>query len=219
MTRHPAKFTDSILEAAAGLLGEKTSLYGTGWALDPFAGTGKGVEFLDAFGFNAIGVELEPEWAHQGRNVVVGDALELWFHDNAFDLIFTSPCYGNRMADHHEAKDDSRRNTYRHALGRPLTEGSAAGMQWGPDYREFHRKAWREALRVLRPGGSFLLNVKNHIRNGTEIDVVKWHRECLRTDLQSPIDELFTPTSGNRQGQNGDVRVEGEWLLLFQKGK
>ena len=48
-------------------------------------------------------------------------------------------------------------------------------MQWGDAYRSFHVKAWREAWRVLRPGGRFVLNIKDHIRNGERMPVTDWH--------------------------------------------
>lgn len=50
---------------------------------------------------------------------IVGNALYLPFRDRAFDGIVTSPCYGNRMADHHDARDDSKRNTYTHSARHP----------------------------------------------------------------------------------------------------
>lgn len=76
--------------------------------LDPFAGVGR-AKLQAALGFAAftvVGVELEAEWRGDDPLTVAGDATRLdpeW--SGAFDAVFTSPCYGNRMADHHEAKD------------------------------------------------------------------------------------------------------------------
>src|SRR5437868_9381022 len=102
--------------------------------LDPFAGVG-GIHTLAALGIaHTVGVELEPECALQHPRNIVGSALALPFPDDTFDAIVTSPCYGNRMADHHDAKDASRRNTYTHALGRPLAFANAGSLQWGDSY-------------------------------------------------------------------------------------
>lgn len=224
-TRHPARFTDVILERAAALLAHYGP-HGERRLYDPFAGTGKGVDFMALEGYRAIGTELEPEWAAQSPRVWACNAfafMEAKQLDVAegteapFDVVFTSPAYGNRMADHHEAKDSSRRNTYRHALGRPLSEGSAAGLQWGDAYREFHKRAWRDVLGVLRPGGYFLLNVKDHIRAGRQVHVADWHRMTVRDLGLDLVESCFVETPGNRQGQNGSARVPGEWLLLFRK--
>lgn len=224
--RHPAKFTDVILDAANDMLNASVcprnrlippTMY------DPFAGTGKGLEYFQATGeFDCFGTELEQEWADQSPLVVCRDSLEYMecfasFRGPKYDVVFTSPAYGNRMADHHEAKDTSKRNTYRHALGRPLTEGTSAGMQWGDEYRAFHAEAWGLVFQVLKPGGWFLLNVKDHIRKGAVQLVSEWHREACWLLGFEQHRHLLVGTPGNRQGANGEKRVEHEHLLLFRK--
>jgi tRNA G10 N-methylase Trm11 len=82
------------------------------------------------------------------------------FADASIDAIVTSPTYGNRLADHHRASDPLLRRSYTHDLGRPLHSENSGAMQWGDAYRAFHRRAWAEAVRVLKPGGRFVLNVK-----------------------------------------------------------
>lgn len=210
--RHPARFNDQILATIDSLLPE------TGRVLDPFAGTGR-IHQLATVGRSTWGVEIEPEWAAMHPQTRVGDATNLpayWLE--AFDAVATSPCYGNRMADHHEAKDNSRRNTYRHALGRPLSESNSGAMQWGDDYRDLHRQAWDEVSRVLKPGGIFILNISDHIRAGVRQRVTAWHVTTILGcgfDLQTAV---AVETPRNRFGANGDLRVGYESVIRFEKG-
>ena len=85
-------------------------------------------------------IERIAEWGEIGLGKVdsinVGDAEFLPYKDDFFEAICTSPTYGNRMADHFEAKDGSKRNTYRYAIGRALDEENTGKMQWGKKYRE-----------------------------------------------------------------------------------
>lgn len=211
MQRHPAKFSGVLLDVIRPFLPE------AGTVLDPFAGTGR-VHLLATPTLRTVGVEIEPEWAGMHSDTVVGNALALPFADSSFDAIVTSPCYGNRMADHHEAKDSSRRMTYRHTLGRPLHADNSGAMQWGEAYRAFHCIAWKEAIRVLRPSGVFIFNCADHIRRGQRQSVTAWHcatlmhQGSLRWEKQRPV-----ATPGMRFGQNGSARVGYEWVILFRK--
>ena len=189
-----------------------TSIY------DPFAGTGK-IMLLKHWLPDAriYGGELEREWAAQTRGIIIADALRLPFADAAFAAIATSPAYGNRMADHHEAQDASKRITYRHCLGRPLSAHNAGGLQWGDAYRAFHRAAWREVTRVLASNGRFVLNCKNHYRGGQLMRVTEFHLETL-CDLGLRVREWhleFCP--GMRFGAHSGERVEHEDVILLVK--
>ena len=126
-------------------------------------------------------------------------------------------CYGNRMADHHEARDCSRRNTYRHALNRPLHPANAGQLQYGAEYQKLHRSAWAEAWRVLRPGGLFILNIKDHIRRGERVNVTQFHEEALRSVGFTWLGSEQVKCPGNRFGQNGGARIEYETVAWFQK--
>lgn len=209
--KHPAKFSDSILAAIEPLLPER------GVILDPFAGTGR-VHELATDRRSTFGVELEPEWAEMHDRTFVGNALDMMWGDEAFDAIVTSPTYGNRMADHHDAKDGSQRMTYRHVLGRPLSSYNSGALQWGNAYKDFHYDAWGEAIRVLKPGGLFILNCKDHVRQGVVQRVTLWHWQLFRysADFETvAVRKVRTPGMGF--GANGSARVGHEWVIALRK--
>jgi hypothetical protein len=161
-------------------------------------------------------VEIEPEWADMHPNTIVGNALALDFPDASFDALVTSPTYGNRLADHHEAKDGSKRYSYRHVLGRPLHPDNSGQLQWGTRYREFHEKAWTEALRVLKPDALILLNSSNHIRNGDEQYVTEFHAGWFLDHGCAMLDLDTVKTRRLRDGANRDKRALYENVMLLR---
>jgi tRNA G10 N-methylase Trm11 len=191
------------------------------WVLDPFAGTG-GVHFLDQFGFPTVGVEIEPEWAGAHSRTVQGDATRLPFADGVFPLVFTSPCFGNRMADHHNARDGSYRRTYKHCLGRDLSPNNTGAMPWGPSYRVIHAVAWYEVWRVTEPGGVFVLDSKDHLRGRERQHVTNWHYQTI-TGLGFDLVEVIRPdVRGFKFGENRDQPGRQpprlpERVLVFRK--
>lgn len=209
-TRHPAKFTDTILDAIAPHIRP-------GWrVLDPFAGTGRIHALAERCGATSVGVEIEPEWAELHPLTVVGNALDLpadW--TCSFDAVVTSPTYGNRMADHHEAKDSSRRITYRHTLGRALNEENSGKLQWGKRYREFHERAWAEAARVARH--RIILNASDHIRAGERQHVTSWHVDTIEALGFVPVGIHEVPTPRMRLGANASLRVAHEYVVVFDR--
>jgi hypothetical protein len=251
---HPAKYSRRVLDALQVILdGELVGRPRSAERLlvvDPFAGTGL-IHTLASESIRTIGVELEAEWAEQHDSTIVGSALELvhLFGERGgfpydVDVIATSPCFGNRMADSHDAKDVcnvcigsgvsvddaggaavvcekcdgdglSPRNTYRAKLGRAPSEGSAAVLQWGRAYREFHREFVRQCIEVLPPGGLLAVNMKNHIRDGRVMQVVVWWLAMMlafEVDLDSVV---RLDSAGNRFGSNGAARVDSEfWLCV-----
>lgn len=223
---HPAPFMPAMIDRAHLELVAEMERTGVKHltVLDPFAGIG-GVHALSEVDYpkngtvRTFGIELEPEWAKAHVATRVGNALHIdkyeWCRD--FDAVVSSPCYGNRMADSHDAKDDSQRITYRHRLGRPLTEGSAGAMQWGHQYRVFHEQVIRLlVVHALKPGALVMWNVKNHVRNGRVQKVVEWH---LNTWLmQGCTIEWVWPcqTKGMGFGANADARVPNEMMLCLR---
>jgi len=208
---HPACYSRAVLAVI------ERHLPLEGLVLDPFAGTGR-VHQLATGTRPTVGVELEPEWAAWHPDTLLGDATRLPFADRCFDAIATSPAYGNRMADHHEAKDDSRRHTYRHTLGRPLHRNNAGALQWGDRYRVVHWFAWLEAVRVLRPGGRLVVNVSDHFRKGQLQPVARWHLEILEALGLFCLAVEEVPTPRLRHGANGGLRADHEIVAVFTKG-
>lgn len=208
---HPAKYSDALMGTFVRML------RGSRRILDPFGGTGK-VFLLSHWLPDAQieAVEIEPEWAAQHPLTTLGNALDLPWTSQYFDAICTSPTYGNRMADHHDAQDDSQRLTYTHRLGRNLHASNTGDLQWGTEYRMVHVVAWQEARRVLEPGGRFVLNIKDHIRGGVRQHVTDWHittLEGLGFEVQEHV-KIDCP--GMRYGRNGGVRVEYESVVLLR---
>jgi SAM-dependent methyltransferase len=215
--RHPAKWSKAVLGVLAHIVDREAEQLGHPLrVLDPFAGVGR-ARLEKALKGNArvAGVELELDWGIVDDGLtIIGDARHTLFSDNTFDAVITSPCYGNRMADHHNAQDDSRRNTYRHALGHDLTPGSAAGLQWGDTYRQFHLEALTEMMRVVRPGGLIVINMSDHIRKGERQPVVWWWTKAMFDDLAATLVEVRqVATPRLKYGANSDARVPGEQII------
>lgn len=213
--KHPAKFSSVLLPVIAGYL------QGYRKVLDPMAGVGTLAHYLYENGWEegmAMSNEIEREWMEQCPFPRFDyDARFFPWADGHFDAIATSPTYGNRMADHHEAKDGSERNTYRHKLGRPLSLGNTGSMQWGETYRQAHKQIISECARLLRPGGRLVWNVKDHIRGGQIQSVAGWHLGALTEAGLSFIEAKEVTCPGNRQGQNSESRIGYEWVMVFDK--
>lgn len=213
MTKHNATYTAALLPIFANLLPKQGRL------LDAFAGVGK-IALLRAWlpELTFYGCEIEPEWATAanaaGCHTPLSSTLHLPYAAGTFDAICTSPTYGNRMADHHEARDNSPRHTYRHTIGHPLHPENSGAMQWGPEYRAFHAAAWAECLRVLKPGGVFVLNIKDHIRAGQIIPVTAWHVDTLLALGFKFAYFAHVPCPGQRHGAHGDLRIT--WESVYQ---
>tara|TARA_Y100001954_G_C15754373_1_gene575473 strand:+ start:641 stop:1330 length:690 start_codon:yes stop_codon:yes gene_type:complete len=212
---HPAKFTKSLIPLFADLL------EGCEKVLDPFAGTGRIHELMDLGDFRTFGIELEAEWAQMHKRTRIGNALDLPWRKNHFDGVCTSPTYGNRLADHHNAKDGSVRHSYKHDLGRDLTTENSGQLHWGPKYREFHEAAWREVHRVLKPGGRFVLNLKDHIRKKKLMPVTGWHITFLTKTLDFELHNVLgMGAPALRKGANSLARAgNAEIVFLLVKPK
>lgn len=226
--RHPAKFTDSILEVMRRTL-DDNAVEGVG--IDPFAGVG-GMCGLDNGSRHTVGVEIEQPWVRwaqeQGRDVQLGDSTRRDFGRDfqpcQFDYAVTSPTYGNRFADKHRARDGSTRRSYTHDL-RAMTGDdeytlhphNTGGEKWGKKYWIMHKVVYGNLWHVLKDGGLFVLNVSDHVRNKQVVPVAEWHLKAVEATGFSvkSMEEVETPRM--RMGANRDARVEYEMVYVFEK--
>lgn len=222
-TPHPAKYTDDFIPIFAEQVLKYKKDNKPAIILDPFGGTGKlGLIKKHLPESIVITNEIEKEWADQSYSngvdfALVGDSTDLPFSDESLPFIITSPTYGNRMADSHEAKDGSRRNTYTHKLGRRLTDNNSGKMQWGKSYRDLHRSVYKECYRTLEFGGIMIINMKDHIRSGERIHVTDWHKRELMSLGFTHLETIEVEVTGNGFGANAHLRVPYESLIVFKK--
>lgn len=215
--KHPAKYSDNFIEIFASLLNK----YDCRVILDPFAGTGK-IGLVKKYGFDGIiyANEIEYEWLFPNNYkcdyILFKDAENIDIY-NKFDAIVTSPTYGNRMADHHNARDSSKRITYTHFLGHDLNSENTGKMQWGKRYRDKHEKIYKNLYHTLKQDEIFIINISNHIRNGKEQNVVKWHVETLCNIGFEVLEEISVKTNRMKFGRNFDKRVQYEEIVVLRK--
>lgn len=235
--KHPATYSQSVLDALDILVPD-------GMWLDPFVGVGKLYSLTRDYRF-FYGCEIEPEWANEAWRYVpmrflgeesrraafhteIGDCrdtMRKWIADGrTFDGVVSSPVYGNRMSDHHNAKDASTRRSYKFDLGRNLTEGNSGVMYfWQPAYAEFHEEVAGLVADIVRPGGKLFWNVKNFLKtkNGVEheYDVVSYYLQLWESydfNIKRVVD---VPTPGMRYGENHEVRIDSEKIIVAKRRK
>ncbi len=279
---HPAKYSAPVALAIVEMI-EK---YSDGTILDPFGGTG-GLHHIgevvrerkERYVITFVN-ELEAEWATESAEYGLtrcgdfftfepGVSNKFWMkcdkedpnfvlYDDKFDMIITSPTYGNRMADKHtpgkckecngtgdelmdsmeavgvpggmypigpcptckgKGRENSKRMTYKHQLGRDLSDNNSGGMQWGPAYRTFHGRAWMRVKQLLTDDGYFILNVKDHVRAGKIIKVAQWHVDTALRLGFDVLDRRWVHTSGMGFGQHQQtLKVDHEEVIVFTKG-
>jgi len=215
MRKHPAKYTDNFLVTIADLL------YGFENVLDPFAGTGK-IVMIKNWGFKGkiICNEIEKEWSiYKADEWHFGDAEKMnWASDSSISAICTSPTYGNRMADHFNARDESKRFTYKHFLGKDLNDQNTGKMQWGKKYRQKHLKIYKECFRVLKNKALMIINVSDHIRNKKNVPVSDWHKKTI-LGLGFTLRDVIKLSSPRMKFGENPNRANFENLFVFELNK
>jgi tRNA G10 N-methylase Trm11 len=199
----------------------------TGFVLDPFAGVGRVHNLRRQYsGLRTVGIEIEAPWADMHPSTLCANSLDIPFRSETFDVMITSPTYGNRFSDHHNAQDGSKRTSYTHNLRAFLDDPeyklnleNTGYYAWGNTYRALHRRLWKEIMRVMKPGAIIMLNVSDIIQKFEVQQVVRWHRSILRMNgvEWGPGSEYSIQTPRMRQGENWNLRVSNEKLLVGVK--
>jgi tRNA G10 N-methylase Trm11 len=213
--KHPAIMGGHILEVCKKFLPSPGAR-----VLDPFAGIGTTAKLLPEY--EVVGVEIEREWAEQEASTVCGDAYQVVPTLGLFDAVLTSPAYGNRMADDFNASKPSSRITYRHRLGRPLSENTTSNLHFGRKarkYEDLHEKIWRVCVEALSPAGVFILNCKDFIANGEAREVTEWHVQVLQDYGLEVFGKEQVFSRGMRFGANREKRIDYEWVVALRKGR
>lgn len=217
--KHPAPFPNLIMNELRDVVIALLPMFDRRPVriLDPMAGIGRIHQLRTPGVVATTGLEIEPEWADQHRGTLEGDATDMPFGSETFEMIVTSPPYGNRMADQFVAGTDTHRVTYYHYLGRRLHENSAAGMHFGPAYWKTMRDILVECKRVLVPNGVFVLNISDFVRAGQVVDVVQFYLDEMFRLQYKVIADRAVPTQRMRFGANHRVRVGSERVIVFRK--
>ena len=226
MNKHPAQFSDELLIPLERAIRRFSDDNGHVDVVDPFAGPGiKMNDLCQRCGWSFFGMDIEA-WDGRVDTVMKGDATDEYDWMDMTEgllnpVVVTSPTYGNGLNDSHDAKDDSKRFTYRNSLGRQLNPMNSGryGIRQG-------RKAWRTYWRInseamifpQNMGWPVILNVKAFIHAGEVVDLPSmW--EVLLITLGFGIDKVeYVETPGIRFGENADRRVSHETIITAVPG-
>lgn len=155
---NPAKFSREILSAIEPLVDKERAFLGCEpTILDPFGGVG----LVHTLGSKTMAVEIEPEWAAAHPRTKVGDSRRLAkiFPRRRFWMVITSPTYGTRMSDHHNAQERCKACG---GKGKIQSDYPAPRRGWEPcekcegkGFRVYVRNTYKHKLgRDLTPGNS-----------------------------------------------------------------
>lgn len=227
MTHHPAPYSEEIILLHKELLrGRKVR------ALDPFAGVGRGLDFVPS-GSSVTLVEIEPEWADVCRaaaerrqdlkvTVVQGDSRTS-IPRRKYTHIFTSPTYGNRFTDPYLPNPKWRRRSYAQSLKRPVSDGATSRFGFHTEqYRNLNAEVMERAVGRLEDGGEAWINVSDFYRTTnkgeepTRMLVTLWWVNLMH-DLGLVLREAHPVyTRRFKDGENRH-RAAYESLLIFVK--
>ena len=214
--KHPAKFTDALLPIMSRYLRRGWRVY------DPFGGVGGLQKIEAATGAQIFCGEIEYKVIASAMTPrsVNANAEYLPFANECFDVLATSPTYGNRLGDASPRPGSAgkwKTYSYRLTFGFELNPRNSGSTQFSAKYKEIHERAWRECIRVLKPRGLFILNISDHIRAGKRVYVSKWHLDTLRA-LGLTLERTHAvKTPRLRFGANAEKRCVCEYVFVMRK--
>lgn len=205
-------------------------------ALDPFAGVGRGLRAFPPKSKVTL-VEIEKEWAEDCRlqaalypdldvTVIHGDS-RYSIPRRKYNLIVTSPSYGNRFADPLRVKPGVNCRSYAQSLGRAPSEGSTASKDFGWEYMTLNREVMLSALSRLESGGEVWINISDHYRTPPKAKKTDPPNEPVRIpvsrfwiDMLDGMGFMLREahpirTKRSKEGENRH-RVPFESLLIFE---
>lgn len=213
--KHPAPFTESIIEELALLIPACAPSRWVG-VHDPFAGEGRRLGALcDKLGYKFTGTDLEP-WKDRDSRVRVGDSTDPTTYPTGPFIVATSPTYNNGVNDHFLPRETSRRLTYRVAAGRPLHVNNT-GRYSGRGSKKGEVAYWELTRKVVAHWpGTCLVNVKDSTRAGTTYPLVDlW--TALLCEFEYDVRRVEVECPGWRFGTNHEKRAEVEAILVAYK--
>ena len=215
---HPARWSRTIIDALTPIL--------TSWRLpvhDPFGGTGERLGYLcDTLGLAFSGTEIEPEFIVDQR-VRPGDSTDAASYPTGKYCVVTSPTYPNGMSDHFQARDGSKRHTYRQALAtnlgydRPLDDHNmgAYGIRRGG---RSEAKYWQLADSAVKHWPDrVVVNVSDFISNHVCYPLVAKWEDLLQAHGYTADDVIKVATPRQRHGANGAARVDAEAVIVARR--
>jgi hypothetical protein len=212
--KHPAPFSEPIIDALRVLLpaevSEDTIVH------DPFAGEGLRLGRLcDELGYAFSGADLE-HWQGSDSRVVQADSTRPSSYPEKPFVVVTSPTYNNGVNDHFQPSDSSRRLTYRVAAGHALHTNNT-GRYSGRGSVKGELAYWKITRRCIRWWPDLaIVNVKDSIRSGQVYPLVDLWRTLLRGSGYG-VKRYDVECPGWRYGENSDVRVDSEAILVAKR--
>lgn len=227
---HPARFSKEIVDAFRDLLPAGIHVH------DPFGGDGVRLGHLcTELGLTFSGTEIEPEFIIDTR-VRKGDSTKARTYprqDRWPYWIVTSPVYPNGMADHWEAKDKSKRKTYRWVLAqllgydRPLHKNNQARYGYRGTKRGGRSIKRSQYWRIAREcaehwvfADRIVLNVSDFMHSNTDVEPAVQDWIDMLVDMGWKIErdiDVSTRRYKNGSDESRDQRVEHERVIVFQR--
>lgn len=221
MSEHPAPYSPEVIAAIREHLEPGMHVH------DPFAGEGLRLGALcDEMLCTFTGTEIEAPFILDSR-VRHGDSTLIKHYPLPPFTIVTSPVYPNGIADDFNARDNSKRRTYRAARAtivgtdeplHPNNQGKygyRGQPLWSPA-RAIYWALARQVVHCWRDADAAIVNVSDFFGPTHREPVVDGWTEIL-TEQGWDVCPMPVETKRWRNGANRDARVEAEVLLLCSR--